>query len=56
MKDITDDFNLRHATPVDLKQKSFEIKMAAGLIPDSLVSPFVVDEFLFIGFKSINDA
>lgn len=55
MKDITADFNLKHATPVDLKEKSYTIKMAAGLIPDSLVSPFVVDEFLFIGLKSITD-
>lgn len=55
MKDIADDFNLKHATPVDLKEKSMTIKMAAGLIPDSLVSPFVADEFLFIGTKSITD-
>ena len=55
MKDIADYFNVKHATPVDLKQKSSTFRMAAGLIPDSIVSPFVADEFLFIGYKSITD-
>ena len=57
MKDITDDFDLRWATPHDLKTKKGPIPwpMIAGLVKATLLSPFVADEFLFIGFKMIMD-
>lgn len=55
VKDITEDFNLRWATPHDFKAEYPLIKMVAGLVRKTLLSPFVADEFLFAGFKMITD-
>jgi len=53
--DMADEFNLRFGTPIDLKQKATVIHFVAGIIRQTLISPFVKDEFLFAGFKMITD-
>ena len=55
LKDMTDEFNLRHSAPTDLKTKAPLFNFVAGLIRATLISPFVKDEFLFGGFKMITD-
>jgi len=55
LKATTTEFNLGHATPVDLKAKYPLINMVAGLFRSTLLSPFVTDEFLLAGFKMITD-
>ena len=52
---MTDDFNLRWGRVHNLKQKYPLIKMVAGMFRKTLLSPFVTDEFLFAGFKTITD-
>jgi len=55
VRGMVDQFNLRFATPVDLKQKATIVHFVAGLIRATLLSPFISDEFVFAGFKMITD-
>ena len=54
VKDLTDDFNLRWGRVHDLKEHNL-IKMVAGMFPNTLLSPFVTDEFILAGLSSITD-
>lgn len=55
IRDMTDEFNLRWAEPRDLKAKGKIVPMLAGIVKNTILSPFVVDEFLMAGFKVITD-
>lgn len=54
IKGMTDSFNLRFSTPVDLKTKTL-VMFVAGLVPNTILSPFEADDFLLAGFSMITD-
>ena len=54
LSDMANQFNLRFATPNDLK-KIVLVNFVAGIIPDSVLTPFAADEFLLAGFRMITD-
>ena len=54
ISDMTDEFDLRFSTEVNIKEKTFW-KMVSNFVRATLVSPFVQDEFIFLGFKMILD-
>ncbi len=48
------DFNTTHAKGIDLT-KNTTVKFVAGLLRQTLLTPFEKDEFLFGGFRWISD-
>jgi len=54
LTDMADTFNLTHGTPKDLKDNTI-VHFAAGILADTLLSPYVVDDFLFAGFRMLPD-
>jgi len=55
LKDASDEFNMKYATPTDIKASSVVIGFVAGILRSTLLSPFVEDEYLLAGFKMITD-
>lgn len=55
VKGITDDITIRFGEGIDLKNGPTVVKYLAGLARGTLASPFVQDEFLFLGWRMITD-
>lgn len=52
---IANDFNAKHGTPVDLKEKYDIIGFVSGIIRNLVMTPQKVDNFFYAGFKWITD-
>ena len=48
------DFNTSHVDGIDLKKKSI-IKFVSNLIPDTIITPFQENTFIYAGFRWITD-
>ena len=49
---MTDDFNLRFGKVHDLRDSHPKIMLITHILQDTLLSPFVADEFILAGFKT----
>ena len=52
VKSNTDDFNLRYGRVHDLRKTHPKIMLITHILQDTLLSPFVADEFILAGFKT----
>jgi hypothetical protein len=52
---IADDFNAKHAAGISIGQLVPEAAMVAGLLKNSLISPYVVDGWMQGGFSMYAD-
>jgi len=48
---IVDEFNLRFSQPQDMKEGKPWAQFISSIMPDTIVSPMVADEFIMIGFN-----
>lgn len=55
LKVIAEDVNIRFGEGVDICDKWPKLNLAKKFIRNTLVSPFVENEFMFLGFKLITD-
>lgn len=49
---MADDFNLRFGSVHDMRKTHPKIMLITHILQDTLLSPFVADEFILAGFKT----
>jgi len=55
LNNIVTDLNMRFAAGTDLKKTIPVMAFVSGIIRNSKLSPFIMDEFIYAGFKMITD-
>lgn len=53
--DLLFDFNWKHQNGIDFKEKYPTLKFIAGMLRNSVITPFEEDEFIYAGFSWISD-
>jgi len=51
---LGDDYNVQHVDGIDFKKNQI-VGFVAGLLRHTLLSPFVVNEYMYGGFSWISD-
>jgi len=55
LEKIVSQFNSKWAEPIDIKKKIPIVTMIAGILRNTIMTPFAEEGFLYLGFKEIAD-